>query len=136
MSLETQNRTVFTNGCFDILHRGHFELFRYARGHGDFLIVAIDSDIKVKKDKGHSRPHNTAEDRKFALESIKYIDEVIVFDTREQLEQIVEDIRPDIMIVGSDWEGKPVIGEQFAKQLKFFKRIGDYSTTNILGAII
>ena len=135
MNPENKTKTVFTNGCFDVLHRGHFELFRYARTLGDRLIVAIDSDQKVKNDKGPDRPFNNTEDRKFALESIKYVDEVRTFDTREQLEQIVQDIQPDVMVIGSDWEGKPVVGQQFAKQLKFFKRIGEYSTTNILGAI-
>ena len=127
--------TAFTNGCFDILHRGHFELFKYARAHADRLVVAIDSDKKVSQAKGPHRPYNNTEDRKFALESIRYIDEVRVFNTKEQLEQLIAEIAPDIMIIGSDWKGKPVVGEQYTKELKFFNRIGDYSTTNILGGL-
>ena len=71
---------VWTNGCFDVLHRGHFELFKHAKSLGDTLIVGIDADKKVKNDKGTDRPVNNQEDRKFALESIKYIDEVVIFN--------------------------------------------------------
>jgi D-beta-D-heptose 7-phosphate kinase/D-beta-D-heptose 1-phosphate adenosyltransferase len=125
-------KTVWTNGCFDVLHRGHFELFKYARSLGDFLVVGIDSDEKVKKDKGAGRPVNTATDRKFALEAIKYINEVVVFSSAEELEQEVQRRTPDYMVVGSDWKGKKVIGGQHAKELKFFDRLGTYSTTNVL----
>jgi rfaE bifunctional protein nucleotidyltransferase chain/domain len=123
---------VWTNGCFDVLHRGHFEMFKYAKSLGDELIVGIDSDDKVKKDKGPNRPHNNVEDRKFALECIKYIDEVVVFDTRQDLEDKIRQRSPDIMIVGSDWKEKEVVGEQYCTELKFFDRIQGYSTTNIL----
>ena len=66
-------KKVWTNGCFDILHRGHIELFKYAKSLGDKLVVGIDSDDKVKKDKGEERPINCVKDRKYILESIKYI---------------------------------------------------------------
>lgn len=125
-------KTVWTNGCFDVLHRGHFELFKYARSLGDFLVVGIDSDEKVKKDKGPSRPFNTTADRKFVLEAIRYINEVVVFSSAKELEQEIQRRSPDYMVVGSDWKGKKVIGEQYAKELKFFDRLGTYSTTNIL----
>ena len=127
-------KIVWTNGCFDVLHRGHFEMFKYAKSFGDQLIVGIDSDEKVRNDKGPSRPHNCVEDRKFALECIKYIDEVIIFNSREGLEQEIKQLHPDVMVIGSDWKGKEVIGDQFADKLVFFDRIGDYSTTKIIGS--
>ena len=123
---------VWTNGCFDVLHRGHFELFKYARSLGDTLIVGIDADTKVKKDKGNNRPVNNQEDRKFALESIKYIDEVIIFNTKEELEESIKKTNPSIMVIGSDWRGKDVVGQQHVKKIIFYDRIGNYSTTNIL----
>tara|TARA_R110000744_G_scaffold239029_1_gene356442 strand:- start:44 stop:436 length:393 start_codon:yes stop_codon:yes gene_type:complete len=126
-------KIVWTNGCFDILHRGHFEMFKYAKSLGDELIVGIDSDEKVRSDKGGHRPFNTAQDRKFALECIQYIDKVVIFDSRDNLEEEIRQLSPDIMVVGSDWYGKDVVGQDYAKELKFFKRIGDYSTTKILG---
>jgi len=126
---------VWTNGCFDVLHRGHLELFKFCKqiaGRDGEFIVGIDTDEKVKLDKGDSRPINNAKDRKFTLESIKYIEEVIIFNTTEDLEEVISLIQPDIMVIGSDWKGKTVVGEQHAKKLIFFDRIGDYSTTNIL----
>lgn len=123
---------VFVNGCFDILHRGHFELFKYAKSAGDYLIVAIDSDKRVRDTKGASRPFNTAADRKFALECIGAIDEVVVFGTSLELENTVKKIQPDVMIVGSDWRGKEIIGKKYCTELRFFDRIEGYSTTKVL----
>lgn len=123
---------VWTNGCFDILHRGHFEMLAYAKSLGNYLVVGIDSDQKVRAAKGANRPYNTVEDRKYALKSIKHVDEVVVFDSASQLETIIRSIAPHTMVIGSDWKGKEIIGERFCDELKFFERIGDYSTTNIL----
>jgi D-beta-D-heptose 7-phosphate kinase/D-beta-D-heptose 1-phosphate adenosyltransferase len=124
--------TIFVNGCFDILHRGHIELFKYAKSLGDYLIVAIDTDRRVKELKGLNRPFNNQYDRKFVLESICYIDSVYFFDSEKELETLISSINPDVMVVGSDWKGKNVVGFQYAKSLKFFNRVGDYSTTKIL----
>lgn len=125
--------TVFINGTFDILHRGHIELFRHASEIGDSVIVAIDSDSRVRKLKGPTRPFNNQVDRKFILLSLSYIDDVYVFHNNDELIELVRTINPDFMIVGSDWKGKPVIGSQYAKKLEFFERVGEYSTTRILG---
>lgn len=125
-------KTIFVNGCFDVIHRGHIELFKYAKSLGDFLIVAIDSDERVKQLKGLSRPFNHQHDRKIVLEAIRYIDEVCFFNSEDELENLVFKINPEVMVVGSDWRGKTVIGSQYAKSLNFFDRVGDYSTTKIL----
>ena len=123
---------VWTNGCFDILHRGHIELFRYAKSLGDELVVGIDTDEKVKKDKGTNRPINNLQDRIYMLQSIKYIDKVVPFDTTKELDDTLKWYKPDIMVIGSDWKGKEVIGEFWTKKLVFFDRVGDYSSTKIL----
>ena len=125
-------KSIWTNGCFDILHRGHIELFRYAKSLGDRLIVGVDSDEKVKKDKGPTRPFNRIEDRVAILSAIKYIDEIFVFESKEELEDLIKKSDPLYLVVGSDWKGKEVVGQQYAKEVKFFKRIDGYSTTNIL----
>ena len=123
---------IWVNGCFDILHRGHFELFNYAKSLGEILVVGVDSDEKVTQDKGPDRPYNKLEDRVYALESLKAIDKVMVFDSKDHLEWLVEITKPDILVVGSDWKGKEIVGGQHAKEIVYFDRIGDYSTTDIL----
>tara|TARA_Y100000310_G_C20493682_1_gene720495 strand:+ start:517 stop:912 length:396 start_codon:yes stop_codon:yes gene_type:complete len=123
---------VWTNGCFDIMHRGHIELFKYAKSLGDKLIVGIDSDKKVKLDKGQDRPINCVEDRKFILESIRHVDKVLIFESTSELENLIKETKPDIMVIGSDWKDKTVIGQQYVGKLLFFDRIMDYSTTDII----
>ena len=124
--------TVFTNGCFDILHRGHIELFKYSKKLGTHLVVGIDTDEKVKKDKGSTRPFNSLEDRIFILNSIKYIDKVLIFNSKKELQNLVKEVSPDILVKGSDWKGKEIVGAEWSKEVKFFERIEGYSTTQIL----
>tara|TARA_R100001082_G_scaffold110143_1_gene89142 strand:+ start:15665 stop:16054 length:390 start_codon:yes stop_codon:yes gene_type:complete len=125
-------KNIWVNGCFDILHRGHLELFKFAKSQGSFLVVGIDSDRRVKINKGDDRPVNNQEDRKFFLECIKYIDKVVVFDSDYELQTCISLHNIDYLIVGSDYKNKKVIGSQYAKEVIFFDRIGNYSTTNIL----
>ncbi len=125
-------KKVWTNGCFDILHRGHMELFRFANNLGDELMVGLDTDSKVKEDKGEGRPINTLGDRMFMLQAIKYINGITYFDSASDLENVIKLYAPDVIVVGSDWKGKTVVGEQYAKEVVFFDRVGDYSTTNII----
>ena len=129
-------KTIFTNGCFDILHIGHIELFKYAKSLGDKLIVGIDSDERIRQSKGKNRPINTSENRKHILSAIRYIDNVYIFNNDEELISLVVDIKPDIIVVGSDWENKNVIGSEYAKEIKFFKRITEYSTTKTIEYIV
>ena len=128
-------KIVFVNGCFDVLHPGHIKLFQYAKSLGDYLIVAIDSDEKVALDKGPDRPIFSLEDSKLILESIKGIDIVHTFDSREGLENLLECIRPDILVVGSDWKNGIVVGREYAKEVRFFERQGDYSTSRTIQGI-
>jgi len=125
-------KIIFVNGCFDVLHLGHIKLFEYAKSLGDYLIVAIDSDKRVSEMKGPERPIFSQSDRSQTLEAIRYIDVVHIFDSKEDLENLLKSIAPDIMIVGSDWKGKEVVGEQYAKTVRFFDRVGEYSTTKTL----
>ncbi len=125
----------FVNGCFDVLHPGHIKLLEYARSFGDYLIVAIDSDRKVAEMKGPERPIFSQYDRSLMLKSIRYVDVVHVFDTKEELEYLLESIKPDTMVVGSDWKGKEVVGSHYAKQVRFFDRVGEYSTTKTIKGI-
>mgnify|MGYP003311124037 FL=1 len=128
--------TVWTNGCFDILHPGHMELFKIAKSLGDRLIVGLDTDEKVRKDKGSNRPINSLDFRKSMLESNKNIDLVIPFGSRQELEQTIELYYPDILLVGGDWRDGDVVGRDYAKEVRFFNRVGGYSTTDIIDNIV
>ena len=123
---------IWTSGCFDILHKGHIELFRYAKSLGDELVVGIDSDEKIKLDKGKKRPINDLQYRMTMLQSIKYINKVIPFDNTKELRDTVKWYRPNIIVMGSDWKNREVIGEDYAEKLIFFERVGNYSTTNMI----
>ena len=127
---------VIVNGTFDILHRGHLEMLKYAKEQGDYLLVAIDTDARVKELKGTSRPINNQSDRKFMLESLKYVDEVRLFDSKEELIQIIKDYQPDIMVKGSDYKGRSVIGETYVPEVIYYERLGAYSTTKTIQDII
>jgi rfaE bifunctional protein nucleotidyltransferase chain/domain len=127
---------IFVNGTFDILHRGHLELLNYAKSLGDYLCVGIDTDDRVKEKKGPTRPIHNQDERKFFLENLKAVDEVKLFSSDEELEGLVKSFKPDIMVVGSDWKDKSVIGSYYAAELIFFDRIGDYATTKTIQDII
>ena len=124
--------TVFVNGTFDVLHPGHIRLLQWAKALGTILKVAIDSDRRIKEKKGQNRPFFEQSERTYMLQQLKSVSDVFVFDSDEELEDLIKNIQPDIMVVGSDWEGKKVIGSQYAKELKFFQRDERYSTTKIL----
>lgn len=129
-------KKVFVNGTFDVLHPAHIMMLNYARSLGDVLHVAIDTDSRVKEKKGPTRPIFNQEERKFFLINLKAVDSVSFFSSDKELEDTIAAYAPDVMIVGSDWRGKPVIGSQFAKELQFYERIEKYSTTNTLQTII
>lgn len=126
---------VFINGTFDILHPGHMQLIDFAAKQGDYLKIAIDSDERVRLLKGLSRPINCAPTRKIMLLNVKGVDEVSVFDTEDDLINTIREYNPDIMIVGSDYANKRVIGSEFAKKLIFFERIEQYSSTKVIEKI-
>ena len=127
---------IFVNGTFDVLHPGHVQLLNYAKSFGDTLTVGIDSDRRVAEKKGPSRPIYNIKDRSFMLQNLKSVDYVVVFDSDEQLEGCIKTIKPDIMVVGSDWKGKSVIGSMYPAELRFFDRIEKYATTKTIESII
>ncbi len=129
-------KTVFVNGTFDVLHQGHLSMLNHARSLGDILLVAVDSDRRVTEKKGDSRPINGMDHRLEFMLNLKAVDMVFPFDTDDELEDLVKLHQPDIMVVGSDWKDKPVIGSKYAKELKFFDRIDEYSSTRIIQSII
>jgi rfaE bifunctional protein nucleotidyltransferase chain/domain len=120
---------VWVNGCFDLLHLGHLELLKFAKSKGDVLYVGIDSNARVRSRKGNNRPIQHETTRYAILSSLKFVDKVMIYDTDYQLECLIQDFSPNLMVLGSDYEGKPIIGSQFCDNITFFKRISEYSTT-------
>jgi len=128
-------KRVMVNGTFDILHRGHLELLNFARSKGDTLLVAIDTDRRVKELKGDARPINNQEDRKFHLENLKAVDGVMFFDSKKELIEIMKGWQPDIYVKGSDWKASTGTAHQYSKEVIYYDRVGEYSTTNIIQRI-
>jgi D-beta-D-heptose 7-phosphate kinase/D-beta-D-heptose 1-phosphate adenosyltransferase len=120
-------KRIVVNGTFDILHSGHLALLNYAKSLGDFLVVAIDSDRRVRELKGTSRPVNTQSERQELLENLRAVDEVKIFDSDQELVDIIKDCA--IMVKGSDYKGKSIVGENNIAQIIFFNRIDGFSTT-------
>ena len=128
-------KKVVVNGVFDIVHIGHIELLKYAKSLGDHVLVLIDADKEVKKLKGPLRPINNQEERKLLLESLRYVDEVKVFNTQQELVDLIKEYQPDIMVKGDEYKGRPITGEQYAKKIEFFKKT-EHSTTGTIHRII
>ena len=129
------SKIVWTNGTFDILHPGHIQLFKVARSLGDKVIVATDTDEKIKKDKGDHKPVNDLKYRVAMLESIKYIDVVLTFGDRPELEGLIQLYNPDILILGDDWRYGDVVGRNHAKEVRFLPRVGGYASSNTIKRI-
>ena len=136
--VDLERKTVFTNGCFDIIHVGHIKMLCEAKKQGDFLVVGLNSDKSVKRLKGDSRPINSETDRKYLLESIKYVDEVIIFDEDTPLD-LIKKIKPKVLVKGGDWPLKEIVGSDFVtsyggevKSLIFEK---GYSSTNLINKL-
>lgn len=126
-------KKIFVNGTFDILHMGHLAMLNYAKSLGDHLVVAIDSDERVKRLKGEDRPINNVYERRVMLENLKAVDQVEIFDTDEDLINIIKTC--DIMVKGGDYSSLPVIGKEYIT-LVLFERLHEYSSTKKIQHII
>ena len=125
-------RRIIVNGTFDILHRGHIEMLNFARSQGTYLLVCIESDRSVRELKGPTRPINNQEDRKFALDNLRCVDAVWIFDTQEELEHICKLYKPDLMVKGSDYRGRPITGSKYCGDIKYYPLVQNYSTSKII----
>lgn len=123
---------VWVNGCFDVLHYGHYKLLNYAKSLGKELIIGIDSDNRIKKNKGKNRPFHNAKQRKFNLLCLRGIKKVYIFNSDKELEKILKKIKPDIMVIGKEYKDKKIIGKKFVKKIKYFERLKKLSTSELL----
>lgn len=127
---------VVVNGTFDVLHVGHIKLLEYAKSVKNcHLLVLIDSDRRVKELKGKDRPLISQWDRRYMLESLKWVDSVEIFDSDQELVELIKNYGPDLMVKGSDYRDKKIIGAEHCKEIIFFDRIDDYSTTGFVEKI-
>jgi D-beta-D-heptose 7-phosphate kinase/D-beta-D-heptose 1-phosphate adenosyltransferase len=125
-------KLIWVNGTFDVMHVGHVRLLEFAKSLGDFLIVGLDTDDRIKELKGQDRPVNSLASRIEFMRSIKWVDEVVNFDSDAVLSALVKSVRPFAMVVGEEYKNKKVIGSEWANEVIYFNRVGDYSTTKII----
>lgn len=138
-NLKDEKRSVvFTNGCFDIIHRGHVEYLNEAKSLGDFLVVGLNSDSSVKKLKGSGRPVVGEIDRAFVLSSLKPVDCVIIFGEETPYE-LIKFVRPDFLVKGGDWKKEDIVGsdivEGYGGKVISLKFVDSYSSTGLINKI-
>jgi rfaE bifunctional protein nucleotidyltransferase chain/domain len=124
-------KVVFTNGCFDILHKGHVAYLREAKKLGNILVLGLNSDRSVREIKGPERPINNESDRAFVLSALECIDYVVIFDEPTPYE-ILSQIKPDVLVKGSDYRHDEVIGSEFAGETRLIRFVEGYSTSGII----
>ena len=127
-------KIVFTNGCFDILHIGHVKYLEKAKNFGDILILGLNSDDSTHRLKGKNRPINTQDDRAYILASLEVVDYVVIFNEDTPL-NLIKLIKPDVLVKGGDYEGKEVVGQDIAKELKLVQFIDAKSTSKTIKKI-
>ena len=137
-TLRKNKKIVFTNGCFDLLHVGHIRYLKEARAKGDFLVVAINSDSSVKKLKGPTRPIQAETDRAEILAALESVDATVIF-SEDTPENIITQIRPDVLVKGGDWKINQIVGGDFVQsyggQVLSLVFIDGKSTTLIVSKI-
>lgn len=128
-------KTVFTNGCFDILHRGHVEYLQKARTFGDRLIVGLNSDASVRRLKGETRPIQDQTSRKIVLEALRCVDEVFIFEEDTPYE-LIQKIQPDVLVKGADYRPEDIVGYDIVKskggEVRTVEFVEGFSTTKII----
>jgi len=131
----TEKKIIMTNGCFDIIHSGHVHILREAKKMGDVLIVAMNSDESVVKNKGNNRPINNEIERAFVLSSLIMVDHIIIFNEITP-EKLICTILPDVLVKGADYENKKIAGrdclENNGKKVALVSLLEGRSTSKII----
>ena len=130
---DLQKRVIFTNGCFDVLHKGHLTLLKEARSLGDKLVVGLNSDASVKRLKGNKRPINNQQTRQEQLDLIPYVDQVIVFEQDTPYE-LIKELKPDMIVKGGDYTVEEIVGHNLAP-VHIVPTVTGYSSTKIIEVI-
>jgi rfaE bifunctional protein nucleotidyltransferase chain/domain len=132
------NKVVFTNGCFDILHRGHIEYLSQARDKGEILVIGLNSDASVKRIKGEGRPVQDETSRALVLASLRIVDAVVLFDEDTPYE-LIKIVKPDVLVKGADYTEDTIVGADIVKasggEVVVIPIVEGYSTSRILKVI-
>lgn len=133
------DRIVFTNGCFDILHRGHVEYLQEAAALGDRLVIGVNTDRSVQRlGKGLDRPINDQDSRALVLAALRYVDAIVIFDEDTPLE-LISAIQPDVLVKGGDWKPEDIVGSDVVKarggEVRSLKLVEGFSTTRLIDRI-
>ncbi|MDA8919373.1 adenylyltransferase/cytidyltransferase family protein [bacterium] len=123
---------IWINGCFDVLHHGHFQLIAYAKSLGDTLTIGIDSDRRVKESKGDGRPFHNQKQRIYNLFQISGVKGIVVFNSDKELSDAIKEYQPDIFVIGEEYKDKGIIGRKHAKKIEYFPKVEGFSTTGLL----
>ena len=129
--MDDKRRIGFTCSTFDLLHAGHILMLKDAAEVCDFLIVGLQTDPTLDRPLTKNTPIQTLQERKIQLEAVRYVDDIYVYDTEDSLIDLLKLVKPDIRILGSDYEGKPFTGDFLNIPIYFHERKHDYSTTNL-----
>ena len=133
------DRIVFTNGCFDILHRGHVDYLQEAAALGERLVIGLNSDESVRRlDKATDRPFNDQESRAKVIAGMRFVDAVVIFDQDTPLE-LIKALQPDVLVKGGDWKPEQIVGADVVKarggEVRSLKMVNGFSTTNLVEKI-
>ena len=135
MEIEPRLKTiVFTNGCFDVLHRGHVEYLQESKKLGDLLVVGINTDESIRRLKGPGRPINNQRDREFMLKSLECVDEVVIFP-EDTPRYVIECLRPNVLTKGGDYKVEDVVGHDIVPETYIIPFTDGYSTTSMIERI-
>tara|TARA_Y100001970_G_scaffold152142_1_gene186332 strand:+ start:503 stop:916 length:414 start_codon:yes stop_codon:yes gene_type:complete len=135
--MKNKNKKIgFTCSCFDLLHAGHILMLKDAKKQCDYLIVGLQTDPTLDRPKEKNTPIQSLKERKIQLEAVKYIDEIIIYNSEKELYKLLKDIMPDIRILGSDYKDKEFTGKDLSIEIYYHNRSHNYSTTQLRKNII
>jgi rfaE bifunctional protein nucleotidyltransferase chain/domain len=130
--IKQSKKIIWVNGCFDIMHAGHIDMLKYAKSLGQKLIVGLDTDERVRSNKGSSRPVNNLYLRVKFMEAIRYVDEVKTFGSNDELKALIRISNADIIVVGDEYKNGIVIGKELVKNVIFYPKQYGLSTTKLI----